>query len=485
VGLVATLVLTTIGIIYANPVVLAGTLIPLSYLFYETVSGVPEDRALTVEREIVQETPAPGLPVEVTLTLTNTGESVLPDVRLIDGVPEALAVEAGTPRLCASLSPGESTTLTYSVVTKRGTYAFEDPVVRLRSLAGSERVTTELAVEGDDELVCVSAFESELHQQQTTPYAGVVTTDSGGSGLEFHSTRQYRQGDPVNRIDWHHVAKTGEFITVQYREQKRSRAVVLLDARALNRVTPRPGQPTAVERSVHAGERLYTMFTGAGVQTTVGALGLDENTPDDVGPLLDPEGLAWASQQRDTPPVSAVFDAVTRAGTVETSVGQHTLVAPRVGEDVPPDAGGQSDRSGTGDYRERTADDSTENAADESREQTATNTGDPASARADGGEAVIHLVERIPADAQVVLCSPLLDNWPLALCRRLAETHDLVVVSPEPTGLDNRGQRLTTIHRQLRLQELNELSASTVDWAVGDKFELAVRDALPALATHQ
>lgn len=475
VALVAMLALTTIGIIYANPVALSGTLIPLSYLVYGAVSSVTADRTLAVERRITQETPAPGTPVEVTLTLTNTGGSVLPDVRLIDGVPEALVVDEGSPRLCASLSPGESATLTYTVITKRGTYAFEEPVVRLRSLAGSERVTTELTTEGDDELVCVSAFETDLRQRQTTPYAGIVTTDSGGSGLEFHSTRQYRQGDPVNRIDWHHVAKTGEFITVQYREQKRSRTVLLLDARAINRVTPRPGQPTTVERSVYAGERLYAMLTAAGVQTTVGAVGLDENPPDeDSQTLLDPEGVAWASQQRGTLTASAVFEAVSRAGTMDTGAGQHTLVPPHVGDDGPAHAD-TSDSETAGGTRERTSGEPPRQA----------NSSADGRARADGGDELVHLLERIPSDAQVVLCSPLLDNWPMTLCRRLADTHELVVISPEPTGMDTTGQRLAGIHRRLRLRELDGLSASAVDWPVGEPFELALRNALPALATHQ
>jgi uncharacterized protein (DUF58 family) len=468
VALVATLGLATVGLIYANATVLAGTLVPLSYLLYEAVSGVPDGTSVAVTREISQEASAPGTAVDVHLTVENTGESVLPDLRLIDGVPEALAVEEGTPRLCASLSPGESETISYSVVTRRGSYTFESPVVRLRSLAASERVTTTVEAEGDDELVCLSTFQTDLHQTQTTPYTGVVTTDSGGSGLEFHSTRQYRQGDPVNRIDWHHLAKTGEFITVQYREQKRNRTVILLDARTVNRVTPRPGQPTTVERAVYAGERLASMLSSAGVETTVGAVGLDENTPDeDVRNLLDPEGLAWAGPGRETVSQEVVFDAVSRVATQDSGPGQQTLVPPHIGE--VDEWGPQDDAS----------------------DVTATQTPDedPSAsggvARADGGKRLVHLLDRIPSDAQVVLCSPLLDNWPVAVCRRLGDDHDPVVVSPAPTGQETTGQRIAAAQRTLRLRELQRLAVSTVDWPLGEPFEIALQNALPALATHQ
>lgn len=466
VALVATLGLATVGLIYANSVVLAGTLIPLSYLVYEAVSGVPDEGSVAVSREIAQEAPAPGTPVDVRLTVENTGESVVPDLRLIDGVPEALAVDEGTPRLCTSLSPGESITVGYSVVAKRGSYAFEDPVVRRRSLAASERVTTAVGVEGDDELVCFSTFETDLRQTQTTPYTGVVTTDSGGSGLEFHSTREYRQGDPVNRIDWHHVAKTGEFITVQYREQKRSRTVILLDARPVNRVTPRPGQPTTVERAVYAGERLASMLSSAGVETTVGAVGLDENTPDeDVRELLDPEGLAWAGPRRETVSREMVFDAVSRVAAQESGAGQQTLVPPHIGDVAVDESQSSNVTASQTPDRDPPADDGV--------------------ARADGGKRLVHLLERIPNDAQVVLCSPLLDNWPVSVCRRLGTEHDTVVVTPAPTGQNTTGQRLAAVQRTLRLRELRRLSVSTVDWPVGEPFEIALQNALPALATHQ
>jgi hypothetical protein len=454
VGLLATLALAAVGLLYANATLFAATLVPLSYVLYGAVSELPEDRRLSVDRSVSSATPASGTPVEVRLTVENDSESVLPDVRLVDGVPDELVVTEGTPRLCTSLSPGEKRTLSYSVTARRGTYTFGKPVVRLRSLAGSDRETTEIDATGDDELVCLSPLETGPRQRRTTPHTGTVTTDSGGSGLEFHSTRQYRQGDPVNRIDWHHVAKTREFITVQYREQKTSRTVLVVDARPINRVTPRPGYPTAVDRSVYAAERLSDVLTEAGIETTVAAVGLTATDPEYVD--LDPAGIVWGGPNRGATP-EVVFEAITRA---TERVEQQPSTPPRIG---------LSSRSwgGTAPEAGRRPD------------------GSASPARTDGGDRTTRLVEEIPPDARVIVCSPLVDNWPLALCRALAGEHDLEVVSPDPVGDDSPGQRVTGIQRRLRLRELQRVDAATVDWPVEQPFETALRETLPMLRSHR
>ena len=480
VGLVATLALAATGLLYANATLLVATVIPLSYVLYGTLSRLPAESSLAVERRIEPAAPGPGDHVEVTLTVTNDGESVLPDVRLVDSVPDELVVTEGQPRLCGALSPGETRTTSYTVVAKRGSYTFERPVARLRSLAGTDRLTLPVDVTGDESLTCVSTVESVPRHRQTTAHTGTVPTDSGGSGLEFHSTREYRQGDPVGRIDWHHVAKTGEVTTVQYREEKTSKTVLMLDARPVNRVTPQPGHPTAVDRCAYAGERLYEVLTGSGVQTTVVATGLDSGASDDrVNSLLGPDGLAWAGPDQRTVPATAVFDAVAHAGSDPT--GRHTPVPPRTATGEAVRAEGEQTESAHG------------HGSTPRNERRHPSSGkSPTTARTDGGDELNRLLARVPSDARVVLCSPLLDNWPVELGRSLSDSgYELLVVSPDPvsrgdevreTGL---GQRVTAVHRTLRLRELERTGATTVDWGVEQPFETALRETLPALAIHR
>lgn len=428
VGVVAAVTLVAVGLLYANATLLAAALIPLAYVVYGALSTLPAEPSLAVSRQIEPAAPAPGERVAVTLTVENKSESVLPDVRVVDGVSAELTVEDGSPRLCASLSPGETRTTSYTVVARRGTYAFDRPLVRLRSLAASDRLTDELAVEGDDELLCATAVTTAPKQHRQTRHAGTVTADSAGSGLEFHSTRQYRPGDPLSRIDWHHLAKGGEVTTVQYREERTSRTVLLLDARPVNRVTHSPGYPTAVDRCGYAGERLHELLTSAGVETTVAAVGLDDE--------LATEGVAWADPTRKTLTPQAVFEAVARADGGRQPASPPAVVSPSAS--VGTDAGG----------RERPA------------------------ARADDGDELERVLVRLPSNARVVVCSPLLDGWPVELVRSLAGRRaDPLVVSPDPTEGESLGQRLLAVARAHRIDELAP-AATVVDWPPGEPLEL-------------
>ncbi len=493
VALVGTLALVTLGLLYANVTLLAGTVIPLAYVLYGTLSRLPEDPALHVERNIEPATPGVGEEVTVTLTIENDGESVLSDVRLIDGVPQELSVETRAPGLCVSLSPGETQIARYTVVARRGTYPFDRPTVRLRSLAGVDVLTDTLDVSGDELLTCVSAVETGPRQTQTTQHAGAVTTDRSGSGLEFHSTREYTQGDPVSSIDWHHVAKTGEFITVQYREENNSEAVVLLDARPVNRVTPRTGQPTAVDRCVHAGERLYDVMRNSGTQTSVGAVGLDGEADDDerFERVLGSGGLVWMGPGQRAARQLAVFEAVARAP--PRPEHQPLCKPPKVSD------GPSQPRVGDGPSQSRGADDSSqprvdgdtshtgvESVGDGGSRTNSDDTGRVTEARTDGGDQLEQVFARLPPRAQVFLCSPLLDHWPVEFGRALAASeHDLVVVSPDPVGADTPGQRLTGVHRQLRLRELERTGATTADWPLGEPFETTLRKNVPTRFTHR
>lgn len=471
VALVATLALVTLGLLYANATLLAGTFIPLAYVLYGTLSRLPENPSLSVERSIEPATPGVGEQVTVTLTVENEGERVLSDVRLIDGLPRELSVETGTPGLCVSLSPGEKRSARYTVTARRGSYPFERPTVRLRSLAGVYVLTDELDVSGDDVLTCVSAVETVPRQTQTTRHAGSVPANRAGSGLEFHSTRRYTQGDPVNSIDWHHVAKTGEFITVQYREESTSETVLVLDARPVNRVPPRPGQPTAVDRCAHAGERLYEMVRNAGVQTSVGAVGLGERAENErFERVLEANGLAWVGPDQRAVRQLAVFEAVARAPPRPEK--RPLPKPPRIDESEP--------HTGVG-----TAVDSQDTPRGRSPEGSS-ESARATEARTDGGDQMEQLFARLPSRAQVVFCSPLLDNWPVEFGRALAASeHDLVVVSPDPVGENTPAQRLAGVHRQLRLRELERTGGTVVDWPLGETFETTVQQSIITRLTHR
>jgi uncharacterized repeat protein (TIGR01451 family) len=491
VGLVATVALTGFGLLYANETLLAGAMIPLAYVLYGALSGLPDDVELAVDRTLTSETPTPGQRVGVTLTVQNTGDDVLPDVRLIDGVPDELAVVEGSPRLCAPLSPGESETISYRVVAKRGTFSFDSPVVRLRSLAGVDRLTTDIEAEGDRTITCVNTVENLPATETPTPQAGIRPTDSGGSGLEFYATREYKHGDPVNRIDWHHVAKTGEFITIQYREERASTTVLVLDARPVTRVTRAPGYPTGVELVAYVGERLYEALDEAGFHTSLTAMGLDEGTHDDefFEDVLDPDGLMWMDADgttgRGRP--HQLFEALRRVADAES--GQVDIAPPILdwaSSGGPDTRIRQRDRQTTrGSDGEETRNGPAQNrpTAGQQRAHGSSVRGrQNADARTDGGERTERLLARLPPDAQVVVCTPLLDNWPVSLVRELlGRDYDPFVVSPDAVSGVTPGKRLAASTRQLRLTAMERAGVETVSWQVEQPIEHALRRSLPQL----
>ena len=492
VGLLAALALLAMGLLYADSLLLAATLIPLGYVLYGTLSGVPADTSLSVNRSMEPATPEPGEPVRVTLTVRNEGGAVLPDVRVIDGVPEELAVSEGAARLAVPLSPGESEQCSYTVVAKRGEFGFEDPAVRIRSLAGGRRETRTVEATGDSVLACTNVPGEAPLQETTMNRQGALSVDSGGPGQEFYATRQYQRGDPVNRIDWHHVAKTGEFVTVQYRKEQAARTVLIVDARPLNRVTAAAGYPTGTQLSAYAAERLFDALTEAGVQTSVTALGVD---PGELDGLVGPDGLPWIDPQGEGGQhgqASLLFHRLqTDTG---REIGPLSLEFPTTMF-----AAGTGDGWGTVD---RAGAPPADGPRDISSPGRPGGSGAPG-ARADGGEGadswgrrlfgdgevddrIRRLLARLPADAQVVLCSPLLDSWPVTLGGALSmREYPTAVISPDVIDAATPGQRLAAAARRSRLRAFDRLGVETVDWGTDTPIDDAVRRSLPHLLAQQ
>jgi uncharacterized repeat protein (TIGR01451 family) len=379
-----------------------------------TRTAGPPASSVAVEREVERDRADPGEAVRVTVTVVNTGEALLPDVRVVDGVPGGLTVAGGSPRHATALRPGKRATFSYAVRASRGHHRFGPATVLLRGFTGA--VERELAVpatapESTDEktggrageettttdrLACAPRLE-EGHtvslRPQTTGFSGRVTTDSGGAGAEFHSVRSYRPGDPLSRVDWARVARTGEFTTRQFREERAATVVCLLDTRETAYCAPAPSAPTALERSVTAAGTAVTSLLDAGDRAGIAAWG---PTACWLAPGTGGEHRARARELLGTHPA---FDP------------------------TPPDR-----------------------------------TFLPTIARR-------RVERRLPADAQVLLFSPLADDPPVDLARRLdADGHRVTVVSPGPTARDTAGRALAAVERDRRLSALRSAGVRVVDW---------------------
>lgn len=358
----------------------------------------PPTPSISVERRVDDPEPAADQSVRVTLTVTNTGTDPLTDVRLCDGVPPALTVERGTPFTAAMLRPDETVTVTYAVTADHGVHTFDPAYVVVRDVAGTHEWLSRAAAEGVDTLRCVPPLSEPgpPPRHRTTPYAGRVGTKTGGQGVEFYSTREYRHGDPLARVNWKRLASTGELSTINFRRERAAAVVLLVDTRRAARVAPSHDADHAVERSVRAARLLAGGLLDEGDQVGVGTLGPTTH---------------W------TPP-SAGAD---HRAHLRRTLAEDPAFSPR-------------DRDGT----------------------------------FQASAAVTTFRTRLSEGTNVIICTPLVDDWAVSVARRLAARTAVAVVSPDPTGGATVGTRLAAAERRPRISALRSDGIRVLDWAPDD-----------------
>ncbi|MFB6192053.1 MAG: DUF58 domain-containing protein, partial [Haloarculaceae archaeon] len=253
--------------------VVAGA-VALSLAAYARTSGAPPVD-VEVSRELSRTRVEPGTSVRVAVTVRNVGSTVLPDLRVVDGVPEGLAVADGSPRHGTALRPGRSATFAYTVTARRGAHEWEPVTALALGFAGS--VEREARIEGPTStLTCVPGLTegpSLPLRPHGAGYAGRLSVDDAGAGVEFRSVREYRPGDPLARVDWHRVARTGELSTVEFARERAAEVVLVVDTRAEAYVAPDRDAPSAVERSVAAAGRAFTSLLATGDRVGIASFG--------------------------------------------------------------------------------------------------------------------------------------------------------------------------------------------------------------------
>lgn len=271
------------GIITGSPLLVALAIVPLGFVAVSGFDAAPEP-TVALEREFAHAGDAtrdgaaltgdPGERVTVRLAVRNTGSEPLVDLRVVDGVPEAVPVVDGTHRACLTLEPDESAVLEYEVELRRGEHTFDDATVRSRGVAGTVRRTEEKPVAGGTTLRCHPYVEEVPIDDGTNDYAGEIPTDEGGSGVEFYSVREYEPGDPVRSIDWRRYANSRELATIEFRAERATRVVCLVDRRrSQNRARSADHLP-ALDLSVAAARRTFDAVIDAGYPT--GLVGIND-----------------------------------------------------------------------------------------------------------------------------------------------------------------------------------------------------------------
>lgn len=369
-------------------------------------SVTPPGVTLDVDHELSDATPEPGDEVDVELTVRNEGSNTIPDLRVVDGVPDGLSVVEGTPGHGTTLRPGGTTTIEYTVEARRGRHEF-DPLLAIgRDWIGARE--REVAVPTDVTVDCVAPLEAPASlplRGQTAQQVGTVTTNTGGSGVEFHTVREYRPGDPLKRIDWNRRARTGELATIEFREERAAIVVFVIDTRVEGYVTDSRGV-SAVEHAIDAAGAV-----GRGLMDDGNRVGVASFGP------------SW------------------------------TYVPPGLGRDH------------------------------EVRLRDRLSLGDGFSPTPDRSKFVLGLALRriqkhVPENAQIVFCSPVVDEVAVETVRRLeAHEHAVTVISPNVIDHSSVGAGVERLEREERIRKIRQTYGRVLSWDVDEPLEVALEGA--------
>ena len=233
---------------------------------------------LVVTRRLSDARVAPGRRVEVEIEVENRSSRALPYVLVED---EAPAARGGAARLVLPGLDGRAKRrVSYAVTpTARGRHPLGPMRVEVADPFGlaQRRVVMDLR----DEIVVTPPVEDLLGPDPTRGERtglfsfGRLAPSTG----EFSLMRPYVEGDDLRRIHWPSVARRGELMIRQDETSSRSRAVLLLDARASTAGVA--GGPV-FEHLVGAAASLGVMLlrSGAAVRFATGVLAPRPTTED-------------------------------------------------------------------------------------------------------------------------------------------------------------------------------------------------------------
>lgn len=395
-----------VGAITESPAVVMTGVVGVGYAGFARSMDAPSP-SLSIDRTLDEDAPDPGDEVSVATTITNESGRFLSDLRFVDGVPAGLAVVEGTTRLGTALRPGESVTLEYVVTARRGRHEFDPALVLTRDLSrSSEResyVQCETAIVAEPSMRPLAA--SVPLRATAASFAGRLTTGDAGSGTQFHSVREYRKSDPLNRIDWNRHARTGELATLEFHEERAARVLVLVDARKAAYVATEPDGAHAVDRSVDAAGRIAATLLEEGDTVGLAALGPIERPGESRSKDVDACWLAPASGLHHRMHLEQLLATHPQFSTLPPRTEGRWLSQQRM------------------------------------------------------------IRRRLGAETQVVLLTPLCDRHSMDIARRLdSRGHAVTVVSPDPTAERTTSQQLARVGRRIRRFDLQRAGIPVVDW---------------------
>ena len=421
------LVALAIGLLAKRPSLLMLAAVAVAFTAYPQLTDSP-DPMVEIERRVAPESPDANELIEVKTTLRNAGDETLYDLRLVDGVPPMLSVEDGSPRRGTALRPGGETTIEYSMRARRGTHRFRPTIVLARDASGATEIETTVVEETTIE--CGSRVPEVPLRGLSRHRSGRLVTDDGGRGLEFHRVKEYERGDSTSRIDWRRYARTGEFISMEFRKEQLADVVLCVDAREVAYRASTEDEPHAVAHATDAAERIADTLFETDHRVGLAAVGRE---------------LCWL------PPGSGRDHAVRFGRLLATHEGL-SVIPPRETEPAIVSDGERSDTTIDG-------------------------AGDRGAERSEIDRQLSTILTQLHGRTQVFFLTPLCDDESSRIAQRLEHSGCAVtVLSPDVTTDETVGGRLARIERQNRLASLHGSGVPTVDWDPDERLGTALTD---------
>jgi uncharacterized protein (DUF58 family) len=251
------------GLVTYNGHVLALSLIFVVYLSISLLLS-PNNLKLKFDRSLSSVRVGTDTPVVVTVNITNTG-STLEEVKIDDDLPSNLSVSDGSPSHLLCLTSGQSTSWSYTVQGKRGSYNLNTITVKVGDPFGLTSLTKNYPTSGNFFVIppILRLKNVVIRPRHTRVYSGIVPARTGGTGIDFLGVREYKEGDPHRWINWRASARYSEKVFSNEFEQERVADVgIVLDGRI--RTNLFAGDHSLFEYSALAAATLADVFLSQG-----------------------------------------------------------------------------------------------------------------------------------------------------------------------------------------------------------------------------
>lgn len=207
--------------------------IPLAIYLLSGIIRAPQAISLNVERKLSVERTGADMPVQVTLQITNTGDT-LEDLLVTDRLPKHLKVIDGSARHLLHLAKGQTVTLTYTVSGPRGYYPF--PGIRVEARDHFGLVVREGNFSTPGQLFILPSVlrlkQIAIRTRKTRVYSGMIPARVGGPGVEFYGLREYQAGDSTRWINWRASARhTFSMYSNEFEQERVADVGIILDGR--------------------------------------------------------------------------------------------------------------------------------------------------------------------------------------------------------------------------------------------------------------